>query len=121
MTIHKAKGLEFPVVFVPFTNWTRKTDDEALSEGGELVWLRASGRVPLPVDLADLRIRTTMEDVIENVNMLYVATTRPMEELYLYVTCPLRHGRVSRLYLSAWLTEMLDAAGLSATEVGGRE
>ena len=95
LTIHKAKGLEFPVVFVPFTNWKRRPDEVAFTPGGDLVWLESSGGVPLagPSSL-EIRLRTTMEDVIENLNTLYVATTRPREELYLYVTCPTQ-GRES--------------------------
>lgn len=112
LTIHKAKGLEFPVVFVPFTNWKRRPDKEALTSGGELVWLQASGGVPLPPDLADLRLETTMEDVVENLNTLYVATTRPREELYLYVTCPIRDENPNRQYLAAWVVQMMGAANL---------
>ena len=114
LTIHKAKGLEFPAVFVPFTNWRRRADSEGLTAEGELVWLQASKTVPLPADLAEIRLRTTMEDVIENLNTLYVATTRPREELHLYVTCPSRGERQSGDYLAAWLAEMLAAAGLGA-------
>jgi ATP-dependent exoDNAse (exonuclease V) beta subunit len=110
-TIHKAKGLEFPAVFVPFTNWRRRADSEGLTAEGELVWLQASKTVPLPADLAELRLRTTMEDVIENLNTLYVATTRPREELHLYVTCPSRGEKPSGDYLAAWLADMLAAAG----------
>jgi ATP-dependent exoDNAse (exonuclease V) beta subunit len=75
------------------------------------VWLQASKTVPLPADLAELKLRTTMEDVIENLNTLYVATTRPREELHLYVTSPSRGEKPSGDYLAAWLAEMLAAAG----------
>ncbi|MFZ1947012.1 MAG: UvrD-helicase domain-containing protein [bacterium] len=112
LTIHKSKGLEFPVVFVPFTNWKRRPDSEALTDQEELVWLKGSRGVPLPPELAQLKLRTTMEDVVANLNLLYVATTRPREELYLYVTCLTRKESPSREYLSAWLMRMMGQAHL---------
>jgi len=52
-------------------------------------------------------------DALEALNLLYVATTRAEEELYLYVTClPRPRGEgVDRRYLSAWLREMLIRKG----------
>jgi ATP-dependent helicase/nuclease subunit A len=114
LTIHKAKGLEFPVVFVPFTNWKRRPDEEAFTEDGNLVWLKSSGGVPLPAELMERRLETTMDDVIENLNTLYVATTRPREELYLYVTCVTRRETPDRQYLAAWLEQMIGAARLDS-------
>ncbi|HVP57563.1 MAG TPA: UvrD-helicase domain-containing protein [bacterium] len=114
LTIHKAKGLEFPVVFVPFTNWRRRGDSEGLTAEGELVWLRASKNLPLSRALTELKLTTTMKDAIENLNTLYVATTRPREELHLYVTCPSRGGKPNSDYLAAWLADMLAAAGVEA-------
>jgi ATP-dependent helicase/nuclease subunit A len=121
LTIHKAKGLEFSVVFVPFTNWKRRPDEEAFTDGGDLVWLKSSGGVPLPAELAELRLRTTMEDVIENLNTLYVATTRPREELYLYVTCLTQRENLNRQYLAAWLTQMMDGAHLDGLVERGQK
>jgi ATP-dependent helicase/nuclease subunit A len=116
LTIHKAKGLEFPVVFVPFTNWKRRHDKEGFTSDGGLVWLESSGGVPLPPELAEQRLRSTMKDVIENLNLLYVATTRPTDALYLYVTCPMQRDTPNRQYLSAWLARMMDAAHLDRLE-----
>lgn len=107
MTIHKAKGLQFPVVFVPFTNWRLSLPTLLRSEEGELLYLTN----PLPPDLLALRLRKKMDEVIEAFNLLYVATTRPQEELHLYVTCYPQGKGVNRGMLSAWLKEMLEEGG----------
>jgi ATP-dependent exoDNAse (exonuclease V) beta subunit len=54
-----------------------------------------------------------INDALEDLNLLYVATTRAKEELYLYETSlPSRSGKgVDRGYLSAWLREMLIQRG----------
>ena len=107
MTIHKAKGLQFPVVFVPFTNWRLSLPTLLRSEEGALLYLTN----PLPPDLLALRLRKKMDEVIEAFNLLYVATTRPQEELHLYVTCYPQGKGVNRGMLSAWLKEMLEEGG----------
>jgi len=108
MTIHKAKGLQFPVVFVPFTNWRLRLPEFLRTEDGELLYLTN----PLPPDLVALRLRKKMDEAVEALNLLYVATTRAMEELHLYVTCYPQGKGVNRGFLSAWLKEMLDRTGL---------
>lgn len=108
MTIHKAKGLQFPVVFIPFTNWQLRLPELLRTEDGELLYLTN----PLPPELLALRLRKKMDEAVEALNLLYVATTRAMEELHLYVTCYPHGEGVNRGFLSAWLKEMLDRTGL---------
>ncbi len=86
MTIHKAKGLEFPVVFVPFTAW-RVRERSPINvvgegEGKRLVHLKKSG----VRDLEILRLRSIAKDAQEKLNLLYVSVTRAMEALYLFIT-----------------------------------
>jgi ATP-dependent exoDNAse (exonuclease V) beta subunit len=54
-----------------------------------------------------------INDALEALNLLYVATTRAEEELYLYETSPLpvRGTGTDRSYLAAWLREMLVEKG----------
>lgn len=105
LTVHKAKGLEFPAVFIPFTNWRLERPRLAKLDDGSFVSLKS----PLPYPLEAKRTEMMINDALEALNLLYVATTRAEEELYLYETSlPLpRGGGVDRTYLSAWLREML--------------
>ncbi|RLA85479.1 MAG: hypothetical protein DRG31_02910, partial [Deltaproteobacteria bacterium] len=105
MTIHRAKGLEFPVVFIPFTNWKLDNPNIVRNERGELLYLTN----PLPQDLQILRARSRMEEVLESLNLLYVATTRAVEALHLYVTCYRSGNSIDRGYVSFILRELLKA------------
>ena len=109
LTIHKAKGLEFPVVFIPFTNWRLERPRLAKLDDGSFVSLKR----PLPQALEGEVVSMMISDGLEALNLLYVATTRAEEELYLYVTCLPRPGGegFDRGYLSAWLREMLIRKG----------
>lgn len=107
LTIHKAKGLEFPVVFVPFTNWRLEHPRLVRVDDGGFVNLKR----PLPDMLERRRVSIMISNALEALNLLYVATTRAEEELYLYVTCLPRGEGIDRGYLSAWLREMLIEKG----------
>ncbi|MDD4730728.1 MAG: UvrD-helicase domain-containing protein [Desulfovibrio sp.] len=78
MTIHKSKGLEFPVVFAPFLYWP---------------WPASQGLTE--VDIQGRRVLTRMvsalgpeyqakvrSGVLEDLHLLYVTWTRAREELY---------------------------------------
>jgi ATP-dependent helicase/nuclease subunit A len=112
LTVHKAKGLEFPAVFIPFTNWRLERPRLAKLDNGSFVNLKR----PLPSLLEAQRTEMMINDALETLNLLYVATTRAEEELYLYETShPLPRGEgVDRSYLSAWLREMLIQQGSTA-------
>jgi ATP-dependent helicase/nuclease subunit A len=113
LTIHKAKGLEFPVVFVPFTNWRLERPTVAKLDDGSFVNLKR----PLPPQLEEKRTLMMINSALEALNLLYVATTRAKEELYLYETSlPLPRGEgIDRSYLSAWLREMLIQQGYAVS------
>lgn len=82
LTIHKAKGLEFPAVVVPFHHWLLMTNDDIAVhefEGRRLL-------APLRKGLGrtyDLAVAPMLQ---EQLNLLYVAWTRPREELYCLLT-----------------------------------
>lgn len=98
-SVHKAKGLEFPVVIVPYCNWTMDTG--RMSQ----IWAKLPPEiefksnlttiltdVPLPVTdklaQTDIKAQYLAEKekiFMESLNMLYVALTRPTERLYLIV------------------------------------
>jgi ATP-dependent exoDNAse (exonuclease V) beta subunit len=92
MTIHKSKGLEFPIVIFPFA-------DEDYSKGPrEKMWLNADEEVVgLPKALVDKNNKVEeygeeasvvyqqkkQEELLDNINVLYVALTRAEEQLYI--------------------------------------
>ena len=92
MTIHKAKGLEFPVVIIPYANWEHMKDKQ--------LWLTSDPPLPtdppldtpMPVNSTKLleetyfqpEFRKEKEKVfIDNINLLYVAFTRAKETLHI--------------------------------------
>lgn len=96
MTIHKSKGLEFPVVLFPFANWNAKTERDAKSwveiDEPELGNLTTS-LIPLgkqlesaPTQLKDLYEVHKSKVLLDNINMLYVALTRPKTRLYIFTS-----------------------------------
>ncbi len=89
MTIHKAKGLEFPVVIWPFAT-------EALKNTRDQLWVEPEHPLlsGLPVALlqttkdlgavgyGEFYTRERNKSLLDMINMIYVAFTRPVERLY---------------------------------------
>lgn len=93
MTIHKAKGLEFQVVIYPFAHskigdvsreslWMPLPDN--LSEHIPMGYLSANKRMQTWDQLpANLYNNLCSESQLDALNVLYVALTRPVQELYI--------------------------------------
>lgn len=83
VTVHRSKGLEFPIVFIPF-GWS--ADASRVSE--ELVFHDPEAGDRLTVDLGgrqrdrSARLART-ETLAEDLRLLYVAVTRAVERCYL--------------------------------------
>ena len=88
LTVHKAKGLQFPVVIVPNANMTTR------GNFGERFWVEPGDAVPdIPialvrtskalrsVELPELVEEETLQQ-LDAINLLYVAFTRPEQRLY---------------------------------------
>jgi ATP-dependent exoDNAse (exonuclease V) beta subunit len=90
MTIHKSKGLQFPIVISAFTNWS-------LDIGMGSLWLELNDEIgKMKVSLVPKRGKKNLEKtdyyhyieteeaktLLDNINLLYVAFTRPEERLY---------------------------------------
>lgn len=117
MTIHKSKGLEFPVVIVPFAD-VNFSDSSSKTEWR---WVRPGsltaekGKLPpyIPVVTDKNLIGTPHEGLyyefhdmkkMDALNSLYVAFTRAVNELYIF-----SEPKSGPLYLSSLLKEYLNA------------
>lgn len=97
ITIHKAKGLEFKAVLVPFCDWDLTTDARNI----HILWCPTSGtpmeRIPVvPVRFSSKLSATLfsgeyygerMKGYMDRLNLMYVAFTRARDLLYIGVPC----------------------------------
>ena len=92
MTIHKSKGLEFPIVIFPSelnvfkeqnpTTWYDDLEKNTF-DGFETFLVSCSENISLTGDLGTSIYKTRKQEVaLDNANLLYVALTRAVEELY---------------------------------------
>jgi ATP-dependent helicase/nuclease subunit A len=103
-SIHKSKGLEYPVVIIPFATWTHQASQEE-------IWFDISKEGPYQELFMDdkgylnkfyFKVRNKFFEqseylneqknieldaiFLDSLNMLYVATTRPKQQLHILVT-----------------------------------
>lgn len=124
MTIHKSKGLEFPIVILAFADW------KAFSEMDSDAWLLLPEEDYFGLPLAKVGLKKEESElegmqhyrevydenkeniVLDNLNLLYVALTRPKDELYII-------GSVGRSdesgRISAYLSHFQEGNGLDVS------
>ncbi len=91
ISIHKSKGLEFPVVLIPYCDWRLEMPD--------ILWCAPTeapfNQLPLaPIDFSQKGMKGTIyeadyneehqQNIVDNLNLLYVAFTRAVSRLYVY-------------------------------------
>lgn len=125
LTIHKSKGLEFPVVIMPFAeeDYNRNPKDK--------LWLDATGEdIGMPKALVDnskfvegLGISAAkvygqkkQEELLDNINVLYVALTRAVEQLYVISAMTLdKSGSTKENNMASFFIDFLDYQGVFDT------
>jgi ATP-dependent helicase/nuclease subunit A len=99
LTMHKAKGLEFPVVIIPYCNWSL-----ADHRNRSTLWCQTEkppfNRLSIvPVDFssrlegthfASAYFEELLKQYVDTLNLLYVAFTRAADALYCFSPKPLR-------------------------------
>lgn len=106
MTIHKSKGLEFPVIIIPFCDWE-------FDSGRGLIWEQAKVADDIAAELippivpirytkkladtfyADEYNMVSHENIVDTLNKTYVAFTRAGEELLIYTPAKAKKGCIS--------------------------
>ena len=126
MTIHKAKGLEFPVVIFPFA-------EEDFSKGPkEKIWLNADEEIMgLPKILVDKNSKVEdfgedaaavynqkkQEDLLDNVNVLYVALTRAEEQLHVISSMNIKKDGSLPKNMSSFFIHFLENHGFDESKM----
>ncbi|WP_373462689.1 UvrD-helicase domain-containing protein [Chryseobacterium sp. W4I1] len=92
MTIHKSKGLEFPIVFIPmmnknrdneFTNWFDTNNNDALKSVNINQFSKNLEVYDEEIEIFNKK--NSYKNLIDRLCLQYVATTRPVEQLFFYL------------------------------------
>ena len=119
LTVHKSKGLENKVIFIPQCIWSLEP------KNGGLIWAKPAENehlsaieafpVPYKEDIkqslfAEDCIREQIYSCVDGLNMLYVATTRAKEQLHIFLPNKRRDkGKVHTLLLEIFGSRMTAA------------
>jgi ATP-dependent helicase/nuclease subunit A len=119
LSIHRSKGLEFPVVIVPFADWKVLPDqrtklwassDLAPFNTVDHLLIAAGSSLLNSVFSADYS-KECSEAITDNLNVVYVAFTRPKDRLYVFSSAASRSD-----YISAALRESVASTDGFETE-----
>lgn len=115
MTIHKSKGLEYPIVICPFIDWS-------LSSRGEVAWIHDNTVEGIPAYFLNLNRKLESTDrselyatekgkaELDQMNLLYVAFTRARIALFISTNASVGLGK-------NWLKPFFEQSTLF-TEIG---
>ncbi len=125
MTIHKSKGLEFPVVIFPFA------EEDFSRSPKEKMWLNADeSTIGLSKILVDKNSKVAefgeesavvyqkkkQEDLLDIINVLYVTLTRAVEQLYILSAMNIKRDGSLPSNLSSFFIEYLENEGFDETK-----
>lgn len=111
MTIHKSKGLEFPVVLLPSLNVKLDLKSEFLIPINDVMLYKKPAKKEVLQPLIDLYQYEMDQILTDSVNMCYVAMTRPVERLYI-------RNVFEKGTLGALFHEVLEKTGMANEEDG---
>jgi hypothetical protein len=118
LTVHKAKGLQYPVVIIPDADFKLRNTKRFLWADVENDFIGKVSVFPLPVQ-ADLEStiyghlyqKEMADSLLDMVNLLYVATTRPEDRLYLISEKPANEPEKLNS-ITALLVKFLKVSGI---------
>ncbi|WP_010134230.1 UvrD-helicase domain-containing protein [Ochrovirga pacifica] len=120
MTIHKSKGLEFPVVLFPFDLNTEdivreqiwyKTENTAIFGDFESFRINASKKLEYYGETGVNELEKVSQNIqLDNFNLLYVALTRAEEQLYVFSDFKKSKTRTLKNY-SDFFREFIESKG----------
>ena len=127
MTIHKSKGLQFPVVILPFADW------DAFKEKNPKIWMPLDKEkfhnfenfyVDANKDLAsdngigaELIQQNLDQAQLDSLNLLYVATTRAEERLYIASNCDCNKTTGETTTIFYYLKKLLEEKNIFQPDV----
>lgn len=94
ITIHKAKGLEFPVVIVPFFQMSIRNDEVMVIpfEGGLRIVRLKKKYCEFSPELEQAYRQAYLKACADELNSFYVALTRAAEELHIFIPSRAENG-----------------------------
>lgn len=95
MTVHKSKGLEFPIVIIPFFDWNLNHQGRHTN----ILWEKPHPTLGWNVPVIPLQYKSELKKsffaqeylnekfaaAMDALNLMYVALTRPVQELYVFL------------------------------------
>lgn len=107
MTIHKAKGLEFPAVILPYCNWEIDMLSDTLwidlKEKGIDKLETALVNTSKKLEKTSFALQYNLEKertLLDNINVLYVALTRASERMIILTSVPAGRKRLSQYFIN---------------------